>query len=115
MFQVASDLVGSLTSCLRSWWRVDRIRSSPTEGRLLRLQPPAFLLIDGRTIEVTRRVIGQDRDGAFVSYDCLENGSAGRLMVRLAGNFNPRPIRWVGAHGERVLDERDVSVFEPAR
>ena len=109
------SLFQTMLDCLRSWWRVDRIRSSPTEGRLLRLQPPAFLLIDGRTIEVTRRVIGQDRDGAFVSYDCLENGSTGRLMVRLAADLGTLPVRWIGTGGERVLDERDVSVFEPAR
>lgn len=108
LFQVLLD-------CWCSWWRVDRIRSSPVEGRLLRLQPPAYLVIDGKTIEVTRRVIGQDRDGAFVSYDCLENGSAGCLMVRLARDLGTLPIRWIGAYGERVLDERDVSVFEPAR
>ncbi len=109
------SLISGIVELLRSWWRVDRIRSSPTEGRLLRLQPPAFLVIEGRTIEVTRRLIGQDRNGVFVSYDCLENGSTGRLMVRLAADLGTLPVRWIGTGGERVLDERDVSVFEPAR
>ena len=109
------SLVGVIIELLRSWWRVDRIRSSPVEGRLLRLQPPAFLVIEGRTMEVTRRVAGHDRDGPFVVYDCLENGSDSRLLVRPAVDCGTMPVRWMNSCGERKLDDCDVSVFQTAR
>ena len=109
------SLPAAIVELLKSWWRVDRIRSSPAEGRLLRLQPPAFVVIDERTIEVTRRVVGQDRDGPFVVYDCLEDGLPARLLVRPAAGCETMPVRWLSPLGEREFDERDVSVFEPAR
>ena len=109
------SLVQAIIELLRSWWRVDRIRSSPVEGRLLRLQPPAFLVIEGRTIEITRRVAGQDRDGPFVVYDCLENGSDSRLLIRPTVDCVTMLVRWMSSCGERTIDDREVSVFQPAR
>ena len=106
------ELARSVADLLRSWWRVDRIRASPCEGRLLRLHPPCFIAIDGQTVEIARRVIGQDADGPFVIYDCRAMTGPAKLLVRLLTEPSQTLIRWIGPDGERPLNEHEVSVFE---
>ncbi len=101
-----------LLDCIRSWWRVDRIRASPTEGRLLRLHPPCFVVIGGRSFEIAHRVVGQDSEGPFVDYNVSSPDGPGRLLVRLIVQTSQTVIRWIGPDGERSLEPCEVGVFE---
>ena len=112
MSSLLCDLSRSLLDLLRAWWRVDRIRVAPSDGRLLRLRPNGFVTIGGGTFEIARRVVGQDAGGPFVIYECQATGISAQLIVRLAAESQQTAIRWIGSDGERRLDERDVSVFE---
>jgi len=102
----------TLLECVRSWWRVDRIRASPTEGRLLRLHPPCFVVIGGRSFEIAHRVVGQDAEGPFVDYQIDSQAGPARLLVRLIVETSQTVIRWIGPDGERSLLPQDVDVFE---
>jgi hypothetical protein len=104
-------LMHSIAELLRAWWRVDRIRAAPSDGRLLRLQPPCFVTIDGGPFEIARRVVGQDAGGPFVVYECHATGGSAQLIVRLVAESQQTSIRWIGPDGERRLNERDVAVF----
>ena len=105
-------MIRALLDCLRAWWRVDRIRASPCNGRLLRLHPPCLVVVCGQSFEIAHRIVGQDVAGPFVDYDLHgENGSA-RLLVRLMIETSQSVIRWIGPDGERPLDETEISVFE---
>lgn len=104
-----------LLDCLRSWWRVDRIRASTAEGRLLRLHPPCFVVIGGQSFEIAHRVVGQDAEGPFVDYNVHSPEGSARLLVRLIVETSQTVIRWIGPEGERLLDLCDVGVFEPTR
>ncbi|MFM9963230.1 MAG: hypothetical protein ACKV2Q_18635 [Planctomycetaceae bacterium] len=106
--------ITALLDCLRSWWRVDRIRTSPAEGRLLRLHPPCFVVIGGRSFEVAHRVVGQDAEGPFVDYNIHSSDGPARLLVRLIVETSQTVIRWIGPEGERSLMPREVEVFEPS-
>ena len=101
----------ALLDCLRSWWRVDRIRASPIDGRLLRLHPPCFVVIEGRSFEVAQRVVGQDTAGPFVDYNVVGHDGPARLLVRLTVETSQTVIRWIGPEGERSLEPNDVGVF----
>lgn len=104
-----------LLECVRSWWRVDRIRTSPVEGRLLRLHPPCFVVIGGRSFEIAHRVVGQDSEGPFVDYNIHSQDGSARLLVRLIVETSQIEIRWIGPDGERSLMPQDVDVFDPGR
>ena len=106
------DFSKTLLDCLRSWWRVDRIRASPAEGRLLRLHPPCFVVIGGRSLEIAHRVVGQDAEGPFVDYNVHSPEGSARLLVRLIAETSQTVIRWIGPDGERSLEPCEVSVFE---
>ena len=107
-------IMHSIVELLRAWWRVDRVRAASSDGRLLRLRPHCFVMIDGRPFEIARRIVGQDAGGPFVVYECQATGGSARLIVNLVAESQQTSIRWIGPDGERGLDERDVSVFEPA-
>ncbi len=107
------ELGKTLLDCLRSWWRMDRIRVLPTDGRLLRLHPPCFVVIGGRSFEIAHRVVGQDAEGPFVDYNIHSQDGSARMLVRLIVETSQTVIRWIGPDGERLLDEEAISVFEP--
>lgn len=107
-------MIQALLDCVRAWWRVDRIRASPREGRLLRLHPPCLLVIQDRLIEIVRRVVGQDAEGPFVVYDCHDGGDSAQLLVRPIAESSRTSIRWIGPDSGRSLAEEEVSVFQPA-
>ena len=108
---VIINFSNALFDCLRSWWRVDRIRASPAEGRLLRLHPPCFVVIGGRSLEIAHRVVGQNSLGPFVNYNVTGHDGPARLLVHLIVETSQTVIRWIGPDGERLLEPSDVGVF----
>ena len=104
-------LVKRVASLLHSWWRGDRIRSPPAEGRLLRLRPPCYLLLRGQSLEVTSREV-QERGGKMsVVYVCQTRGGQGNLVVE-PGTILPAVMSEWHENGKVVrLPEADVEVF----
>jgi hypothetical protein len=98
----------------RSWWNVDRIRVSPREGRLLRLQPPCYLLIDGRPAEVLARTLAQGDSGWTVSYECRTADGDGNLTVRMIGD-STSDVVWTTDGVERLIASDEIEVFVPTR
>lgn len=104
-------MLSLMLETLRSWWRVDRVRASPNDGRLLRLHPPCFVVIGGRSFEISHRVVGHDAIGPFVDYNIVGHDGPARLLVRLMIETSQTVIRWIGPDGERSLDPSDIGVF----
>lgn len=73
-------LVRDLCRLFSAWWRVDRVRVSLREGRLLRLEPPCLLLICGRLVQVRERRV--DSSGVGVIYRCEAHAGSGTLWAR---------------------------------
>ena len=75
---------------LSSWWRVDRIRVAPSEGELLRLEPPAIVTVDGEDVEIVSRSV----EGATVRYRGVRScGTTLSLTVTLdPATFEVRAI-----------------------
>lgn len=106
---------GFLPQLIWSWWRRDKIRVSPAEGRLLRLQPPCYLRLLGETVEVrARRPLP---GGGGVSYECVgtEAIGVGELRVRISarGLRHPPEVDWLasGAVEPCPLAADEVDVF----
>jgi hypothetical protein len=102
---------GELIDLIRSWWRVDRIRASPREGRLLRLSPPCILCIDAVLVEVHERVVGQTVTGPYVRYDCIGPDGRSELWVMPRGRDQTPEIHWIQGPTRRVLSEADIEAF----
>lgn len=103
--------VETLRRLTRDWWRRDRVRVAPGEGRLLRLQPPCYLWIAGRPAEVFNRRLDAERAGLV--YDCLVDGEHAELRVRFTGLRRPPVLHWLTEDGRHELEPDQVQVFAP--
>lgn len=81
-----------LARLIRDWWRIDRVRISPCEGRLLRLQPGDLLRLEGMTLTVIAREIDPDESG--VRYRCEGEGLIGELWVGLVAARQADEVVW---------------------
>lgn len=91
---MAQALWSQLRELLRAWWRVDRIRVSPREGRLLRLVPPCYLEYGGDLWLVESRAVGTGAAGGYVTYRCSLEGQQGELTV-LPAAAGREQVRWM--------------------
>ena len=95
------------------WWRGDRVRVSPEEGRLLRLEPPCFVVVAGRPAEVLSRTLGHDPGGAFVAYECRSAGGSCRLRIGLGADGAASDVAWTFDEMQRSLRPEEVETYVP--
>src|SRR5215475_6028072 len=108
MQRLAKDLV----QLIRSWWRADRLRISPREGRLLRISPPAIVRIGSQLFEVVSRTTGEGPAGPYVTYRCSSGDRSCNLLVELAGTSSIAAISLTRDNEEPVqIAEDDIEVF----
>jgi hypothetical protein len=100
-----------LADALRVWWQQDRIRISPNEGRLLRLQIPCILTVNGNLVELTGRTVFRSSTGNYVVYRGVVTGPG--FPCELAVWPEKNLVRWTDRGGTRSLDPGDVEVFQP--
>lgn len=105
-------LATALMRLLHWWWRGDRIRAPPSEGRLLRLAPPCFLRIAGEPAEVVSRQVAIAGDGQLIVHRCESAAGDFELAVRLTGGGPEVRMRRGGC--ERLLAVEDVEVIPGA-
>jgi hypothetical protein len=111
--QALSDGGPALFSMARrlvhSWWQGDRIRVSPTTGKLLRLRPPCCLCVGGQYVEVLDRTI---QEGApAVLYGCRTRAGMGSLRVELVSSAAGVAVEWREGGQVVRLKATDVDVF----
>lgn len=103
-----ASLAADAASLFRTWWQKDRIRSSPSAGKLLRLASGAILSINGTTVEVERRDTYETTDGAVLKLRCRSNDAESDLWV--TGTGLPT-IVWCCDQGETRLDPSEIEVW----
>ena len=106
-----SEMFQTLGRLVDLWWRSDRIRSSPSEGRLLRLKSGDLLQIGPIQAEVlTRSVIDSD-SGSLLCLICdTANGSA-ELSIDLTAIGNTTSIVWKQGEELRQMSEVEIEVW----
>lgn len=100
-----------LCRLLRSWWRVDRIRTPSSAGQLLRLDTGCLLNVAGSWWTVDSRVVGDGARGAFVRYRCRDGETIGWLEVHPPPPFGSGTITWTCGERTMALDSGDIEVF----
>jgi hypothetical protein len=108
------SLLHDLLRLIRSWYRVDRIRTSPVAGQLLRLEVPTLLGLSGRWWTVESRAVGDGAAGPFVGYRCRDGEATGWLEVRPPPPFGTGAIRWTCADETVAMHPDDIEVYAPA-
>jgi hypothetical protein len=102
-------LFRSVQRLVNSWWQSDRIRVSPSAGRLLRLRPPCCLHVYGQYAEIVERA--EPNGTLAVVYGCRTRAGSGTLMVRLDSATANAVVEWhQDGRTVRLLAE-DVEVF----
>jgi len=102
-------LVRLLGRLIHSWWQRDRVRVSPREGWMLRLEPPCFLRLGGVMVEVLGRRVLRLADELVIVYDCTPGTEAWQLSIKPG---QPRlQLTLFQAGTQRSLVEEDVEVY----
>ena len=104
-------LLRSAWLAARWWWKVDRVRISPREGRLLRLEPPCLLRLGGLWAQVVGREVATGGAGPSVVYRL--NADAGSAVLRVARRPGCRAlsVHLRAGAGEESLPEEEIEVF----
>lgn len=108
---MAAGLWSSLRDLFRAWWRVDRIRISPREGRLLRLTPPCLLEYDREIWLVESRAVGTGTTGSYVSYRCSGEGRHALLTVTPASAGREQAL-WIANGACQAVSADEFEVYE---
>jgi hypothetical protein len=104
-------VVKTLLALLHLWWYADRIRASPSAGRLLQLEPACLLRVRGEPAQVTGRHVRPVGTGVEVVYRC----SAARGDFELVVSTGPGAVAVRrGAH-ECAISADEVEVFPTAQ
>lgn len=93
---------------LRLWWTGDRIRVSPVEGRLLRIQPGDLLSVAGSDVEVVDRIVIAESCLCLICH--TPQGSA-ELHVPVDSEARSTELLWFESGREHRLTAADVEVW----
>lgn len=107
----ARGALARLVRLARSWWRCDRPRASPREGRLLRLTPPCLLRVGDTLVELTSRTVGETAAGPYLVYRGRSPTGPCSIRVRPVGPRGAATARGLGSLPERSLSDDDVEVL----
>lgn len=108
-------LLADVRHLIEAWWKIDRIRASPREGRLLRIEPPCVVIVDERPAEVVARTLGRSAgEGGpiHVDYECRSAQGACRLRLTVTACGAIGAIFWTAEGAERMVTENEVEVFQ---
>jgi hypothetical protein len=103
-----ASLIADVVSFLRAWWRQDRIRSSPREGKLLRLVPGAVLSIDGRMLEVEQRDLMPTKASQLLRLRCRGVEGHSELWIHFDSDVE---LVWNCNGKETTISEDEVEVW----
>lgn len=104
-----SGRIDRLVQLIRDWWRVDQVRISPREGRLLRLKPGDLLRLDDRTVTVIARRVEPDQSG--VRYRCEGAGFTGELRVALDAGRQADEVEWSWEGRRQRFPADEIGVY----
>ncbi len=106
-------LGGWVAHLVEWWWRRDRIRVSPREGRLLRLRPPCHLLIRGLAVEVLERANQPHGSSGrpSVVYSCWTASGPGELIVELSDISAACRVTWRQRGYVEILPEAEIEIY----
>lgn len=100
-----------LVRLISQWLNSDRIRISPRCGELLRLQPPAVVVIQGVPWRLEQRSVQSREDAIWVRYDGTDGQRSGHLLVSPRGDVVPPRVVLVDDETRVELAQSDIVVY----
>lgn len=109
-------LLRDAQSMMRSWWLHDRIRVSPLEGKLLRVQVGDLVQVGQTQAEVVERTVIDNGEGCTLSLACTtlsETALVGDavLQIELTADGGISAILWKENERWRELSSIDVEIW----
>lgn len=102
-------VIKTVGNLLADWWNRDRIRVSPTVGRLLSLQHGDRILLGGRLFHVQQ--VCAKSEAWFVSYTLVSETESALLKVKRDQN-GLATEGWLESQGNReIVFDDDVAVL----
>lgn len=101
-----------LCQLIQLWWTGDRIRVSPVEGRLLRIQPGDLLSVAGNDVEVVDRFVISERSLCLI---CRTQQGIAELHVPVFSKSESQEVLWFESGDELRLTAADVEVWPRGR
>ncbi len=99
-------------ACLRNWWQADRIRLSPSQGRLMNIQSSTLLEIAGELWRVRSRHQDTVNGEMIIRYVCVKGDEMGELRVFMSNCDDWRSqVLWVCGSDSCALEESSVTVY----
>lgn len=114
MASQGNRMLTAISRLVRGWWRVDKVRISPQEGRLLGLQPPCYLHIGEQTVEVIARQALVEDSACAVIYHCKgeQEQEQCELRVELTGLRQLPHVQWSVGSDVRELSVDEIEIFQ---
>ncbi len=109
-------MMRSLIDLAQAWWRCDRIRVRPSEGRLFRLRPGTVLCFSNAPLTAPTRaeVVALRREQHVarptVCYFCRTSQGEGELLVTSGEGRRP-VIDWLSDDESFEVHADDIEVF----
>ncbi|MEI7687519.1 MAG: hypothetical protein WCL32_21130 [Planctomycetota bacterium] len=100
-----------LLQFIQRWWKHDRIRTSPSDGAILRLPLASIIRIQNIAYEIVARRVDSLAPQPAIVYDCVSIGPTCQLRIDCA---SPTKITLIDANGVTSLIVDDLELF-PAR
>lgn len=96
---------------IRTWWICDRIRVSPREGRLLRIQVGDLLTICGSDFEVIERSTVLSETGQLLQLTCRTESGFAMLVVEVNQHLIHQTATLTQFGIQQTIDADDVQIW----
>jgi hypothetical protein len=96
---------------LQSWWRVDRVRVSPREGALLRLDVGDSIVVGQCAALIASRHITATSSGAVVVYNCSSVEGESVLEVPITVRRPSGTIVWRTGDNGVVIHPDEIELY----
>ncbi len=115
---MSHNLWQDLHQFLWSWWSHDQIRTSPAEGRLLRVEPGDILTVRGLDVTVLERAVIESPTGPGLQFTCRTATGTGELQLTipdrgLGQGLGQRPLQllWQESDGPSPIHAYEIEVW----
>jgi hypothetical protein len=119
---MSHNLWQDLHQFLWSWWSHDQIRTSPVEGRLLRVEPGDILTVRGLDVTVLERAVIESPAGPGLQFTCRTATGTGELQVTIPDQgpgqgLGQRPLQfvWQESDGPSPIHAYEIEIWPRAK
>ena len=119
---MSHNLWQDLHQFLWSWWSHDQIRTSPAEGRLLRVEPGDILTVRGLDVTVLERAVIESPAGTGLQFTCRTATGTGELQLTIPDQgpgqgLGQRPLQfvWQESDGPSPIHAYEIEIWPRAK